>query len=93
MIKHNNGNNDHDNDNDKISSGKPASGSIASAKREKTVFRENPQGACFVLTEVFEHQITKTFPDDQISRDIRMSGKATYWLQWDLGCRLLVRSA
>ena len=32
----------------------------------------------------------RRFSDDQISSEIRISGKAAYWPQWDLGCRLLV---
>ena len=36
---------------------------------------------------------TLLFSDDRISREIRIPGKAAYWPQRDLGCRLLACSA
>ena len=39
------------------------------------------------------HQARSRESDDEIIREINTSGKAEYWLQWHLGCRLLVCSA
>ena len=52
---------------------------------------EGSEGPDWVEAYACRISVQKT--DDQIMREIRMSGKAECWLQWDLGCRLLVCSA